>query len=275
MNPELKGMPLSFEGKARLIGKPPFHAASAIIAINYRADPAEVRKLLPEPYEPSAIEPGGCSCWFGDWLILSDDDKDMIVRNPERVQYKECILWVRCRVNGVEGTKCPYIWVDNDFALFGGWICGWPKKLGRIHLGHSKAKLYELIDALGKVGPGTRFSSFLEAHGERLITGTVKLSRQLSPDELPSKAPEFLWPELLTLYFPSMNVGSKPLVHQLVQLVHGHKKLGEVWVAEDASLIFTESELEEHTAIKPIEITGAYYFEFGGTLTGVKVLHQW
>lgn len=129
MNPELKGycMPLSPEGKAQLVGRPPFHAASTIMAINYKADPVEVRKLLPEPYETSAIEPGGCSVWFGDWLIFSDDDKDMIVRNPERAQYKECILWVRCRVNGVEGNKCAYIWVDNDVALLIGWFYGWPR----------------------------------------------------------------------------------------------------------------------------------------------------
>lgn len=152
------------------------------------------------------------------------------------------------------------------------------QKLGRIHLGHSKAKLYELVDVFGKVGPGTRFGSFLEAHGERLITGTIRLSRKLSADELPPKkeAPEFLRPEFLTIHFPSVDIdSSKPLVNRLVQPIHSFDKLGEVWVADNASLIFTESELEEHTAIKPIEITSAYYFEFGSTLAGVKVLHEW
>ena len=69
---QLKGYchPLSPEGKAQLVGAPPWHFSAALMCIRYRANPDEVRKLLPEPYELSAVDPSGCYCMFGDWLSV-------------------------------------------------------------------------------------------------------------------------------------------------------------------------------------------------------------
>lgn len=231
--------------------------------------------MLPEPYELSATDPDEVSCWFGDWLLVCEGDKDLIVRNPERCQYKECGLFVRCRVNGVEGARCAYMWSDTDFALCAGMSMGFPKKIGRVYLSHSKSNLYGLNDALPKIGAGTRFGAFLEAHGDRLITGTIKLSRRISPDELP---PPFSKAQLFNMvYVPSADVNSrKPLARQIVSLaIRGKVNYGELWAAEDASLEFSESELDEHTRIKPIEITRAYYMERGTAVIGTRLEHKW
>ena len=273
--PDLKGycMPLSPRGKAQLIGGLPWHYSMALMSIHYQADPVEIQKLLPEPYELSAEEPGSASVWLSDTLSVWDADRDMVFVNPERAQYKECLLIIRCRFKGVEGVRCPYNWVDNDFTLLRGWFHGFPKKLARLHLGHSKAALHELNKGIGKVGDGTKFKSFVEAHGERLVTGTMKLAHQISPSKLP---PPFGLPWFNILHFPSTDIDSdKPLVHQVVQTVVEPPNFGEVWAAEDATLVFTESELEEHTAIKPIEITGAYYVNMGLTTKGTKVVHNY
>ena len=90
--------PLTPGGKAQLVGRFPWYFSTAQVVICYKADPAEVRKQLPEPYELSATEPAGVSCWFGDWLIVPEEYKDVAFQNPERVQYKECMLQVGCRV---------------------------------------------------------------------------------------------------------------------------------------------------------------------------------
>ena len=265
--------PLSPEGRAQIVGPFPWHYSAALMGINYKADPAEIRKLLPEPYQLSAIEPDGVSCWFLDWLSVGEADKEMICVNPERAQYQECFLSIRCRINGVEGLRCPYIWVDKDNAVLRGWFYGYPKKLGRIHLSFNKPHLYELNPGLGKVGPGTRFTAFCEAHGERLITGTIQLTRQITPAELP--LPFGLnWFNIV--HFPSTDIDTrKPLVHQIVTNVVESVRFGEAWAAEPESLVFTSSALEEHTSLKPLEQTGAYYVTMGQTFKGTKIVHQY
>src|SRR3972149_2823428 len=104
MGPSLSGFshPLSPEGKTQLVGPLPWHYSAAIMGINYKTNSQEIRKLLPEPYELSESEPGGVTIWFVDWLSVGEEDKDLIYMNPERVQYKECLLAIRCRFRGVE-----------------------------------------------------------------------------------------------------------------------------------------------------------------------------
>lgn len=270
----LKGycMPLSPKGKAQLVGGFPWHFSMDIMAFNFRTDPDEIKKLLPEPYEPS-IEPDSAYVWFMDALSVWEDDKDMIFVNPERTMYKECFIGVRCGIKGAEGTRCVYIWVDNDFTLLRGWFYGYPKKLGRIHMSSSKRQIYELNRGFDKFGTGTRLQGFCEAHGERLITGTMKLGKQISPSELP---PPFGLPTFNILHFPTTEIGSdKPLIHQIIQPITESPTFGDVWVAEDVSLSFSESEIEEHAALQPGKITGAYFLSMGLTFKGTKVVYQY
>ena len=275
MNTELKGYshPLSPSGKAQLVGKFPWYFSTAQMIICYNADPKEVQKQLPEPYKVSKTEPAGCMCWFGDWLIVPSEFKDLAASNPERVQYKECMLLVNCCVNGIEARHCPYIWVDSDFAMLAGMLMGFPKKLGKIYLSHSKAKIYGLNEAFGKVGKGTVFGGFLEALGERLVTGSIKLKEQISPSKLP---PNFAAPIFNTIYLPSSDIDSdKPFVRRLIRILEENFVFGEIWAAEDASLTFMESELEEHIRLKPVQITGAYYLEIGIKVLGTKLIQEW
>ena len=39
---------------------------------------------------------------------------------------------VNALLDGEEVTTCPFIWVDQDFAIARGWIQGFPKKLGEV-----------------------------------------------------------------------------------------------------------------------------------------------
>jgi len=280
MKSELKGFchPLSPEGRTQLVGDLPWHHSSAVMGINFRADPAEIQKLLPEPYEISAVEPDCCGCFFGDWLSVWEGDKDLLARNPERAQYKECAIFVRCRFKRIEGVRSVYIWVDKDFSMLRGWFMGYPKILGRIYIGHSNKGAFAVNPAFGEFGPGTEFGSFVEAHGERLVYGSMKLSKRISPNELP---PPFGSPRLNIIHFPSAYYDSRrPLLNQLIQVGSPDKKptqYGDVWAGDvkDATLIFKGSELDEHTTLRPLEITGAYYAEFGFTFKGNTLLHEW
>lgn len=271
---DLKGycMPLSPKGRAQLVGPPPWHFSMDVMAFIFRANPNEIKKLLPKPYEPSS-EPNVAYVWFMDTLSVWEADKDMIYINPERSMYRECMLGIRCRVNSIEGHRVAYMWADNDFTLLRGWFYGYPKKLGRIHMSSSKRQIYELNKGIGKFGAGTRLQSFCEAHGERLITGNMKLKKQISPSEL---TPPFGLPTFNILHFPTAEIGSnKPLVCQVVQPIAEPPSWGDVWIAEDASLSFTESEIEELAALRPSEISSAFFLSMGLSFNGIKVIYQY
>ena len=273
MCPELHGFsnPLSPKGKARIVGGFPWYYSSASITIRYKADPQEVKKLHPAPFDVSESEPDVLECSFIQQLSFSEEAKDLLVTNPERAQYRECGISARCRFKGVEASRCAYIWVDKDFAAFRGWFYGWPKKIGRIEFAFDKPHLYALNKGLGKIGPGTRFGAYLEAHGERLITGAVKLTRQITPKELPDSG-EFYQIN----HWPSLDIHSKkPLVHRVEKAVSESWAQGEIWAAEAESLIFTDSALEEIGAIKPVKLIDAYYMTSGHVMVGTEVMHQY
>jgi len=277
MSGELKGFthPLTPEGRAQLVGDFPWYFSSTQMVICYEADPAEVRRMLPPPFEPSLTEPAECAVRFGDWLFVGESDRDMAARNPERAQYKECTLHIRCRLKGVEARRGAYCWVDKDFALVAGLLMGVPKKLGTIHLTHSNTRLLELNRAIGKFGAGTELGGYLESHGERLITGNLRLDQRVAPEKRKDLPPPFGMPLYTILYFPPVLTGSTiPLANQVVQMDE-EAWLGDVWTATDASLVFHESALEEHTAIRPLKVTKAYYMELATRVAGMKLLHEY
>ena len=85
--------------------------------------------------EPFADDPGRCAALFVDWQSCTDSGDELL--DPVRGQYREFFLVVNAVLDGEHVTTCPYIWVDTDFALIRGWIQGFPKKLGSIHMTRS------------------------------------------------------------------------------------------------------------------------------------------
>lgn len=274
---DLKGysVPLSPKGTAEIVGGLPWHFGVDILSIHYRTDPDEIRKLLPEPLELSKEEPDMAYVWFGDWQGIWAGRHDQLGVNPERVLYKECLIGVRCSCNGVEGQRCVYIWVDKDFSLLRGWFMGFPKKLGSIWLGSTNRHLHNLNPALREigVGPGQKYAVTCESHGERLVTGAIELRRKITPTELPKPFGTDLYH---TVHFPSADIetNNKPLVHQLVQLVSANLKFGEIWEGH-GTLEYHESMFEEHTAIAPKEIVGAYLIPVGFTVLGTRLIRTY
>ena len=95
-------------------------------------------------------DPGAGAVWFPDWVSVSEGRPDLAFINPERSNYRECLVMLACSFNGKPGYFVPYIWVDNDFTLIRGFIQGFPKKLGRIYV----TRLHELNPKIGKKSRG-------------------------------------------------------------------------------------------------------------------------
>lgn len=272
---ELKGyaVPMSPNGTAQIAGGTPWNFAVDILSIQYRTDPGAIAALLPPPLEPSREEPDVAYVWFGDWQGLWSGHDDMLAVNPERCLYTECLIGVRCSYQGVEGHRVVYIWVDKDFSLARGWFMGFPKKIGSVHMGTRNRHLHALNPAMQPCGVGSRYGATCESHGERLVTAGITVTEKIEPPQLPRPFGTDLFH---TLHFPSADVNGngKPLLHQLVRTVSSDISFGELW-AGDGELTYHPSLFEEHDAIAPQEISGAYIIPVGFRIQGTTLLHTY
>src|SRR5918912_1177500 len=108
------------------------------------------------------LSPRGTAALFVDWQSCSDGGEELL--DPGRGQYREFFLVLNATLDGEHVTTCPYIWVDRDFALVRGWIQGFPKKLGEIHMTRRFG-----LDVRAE---GRTFAGVLAANDRRLAFGT-------------------------------------------------------------------------------------------------------
>lgn len=270
---QLKGFcnPRSPEGKSSMIGAPPWYFAEDIMMVNFKVDPDILIKHIPDPLEPPS-DPGLCQLWLTNAVSFSESDRDLPYLNPERTYYKECVISSGVSYKGVQGLLIDYIWVDNDFTLCRGWIQGFPKKLGRLNNSWERRHLQAINPAgLGEFGEGTKVSAWLESHGERLVDFRATMGKKATPEDLPDPCKMKYFN---MLYFPSIEIGAKkPLVNQLCE---SDTKItfGDIWEANDVSLKFFESNIEELAVLQPKEITSAYLVNIGIQVNGARILQD-
>jgi len=261
----LKGysLPLTPQGRSSVVEPPPWYYGGDIMQLMFQADPDRIKALIPPPLEMGPY-PGQGIVWFVEWVSVSESNPDLAFINPERTIYRECLVLIGCSFQGESGYINPYIWVNNDFTLMRGFFQGFPKKLARIYL----TKLHDLNPKVGGKRVGAKFKGICEAHGERVVEGSLEFTRQADPSELP--APRFF----LMRHFPSIEEPSKPAVHEIVRSVVSDVKVADVW-AGNADIAFMESAVEEVADIGPIQPLGGFYHQMGLTITGGKVLYRY
>ena len=149
---------------------------------------------------------------------------------------------------------------------------GAPKKLGRVHSNFDFRQLYEINSALENFGTGTKLKGWVEAHGERLIDGSMTLGKKITPDQMPAHLKRETFN---ILHYPDIEIGAtKPLVHRIVTVV-ADIQIEELWEGTDVELILGESDIEEHRDLKPLEITNAYFMSLSLTIHGTKQLYDY
>ena len=281
----LKGfsVPLSPEGRASLTPVPPWHYAGEVLVVDFAADPAAVRAVLPPHLEPDPADPGGCVAFFVAWQYASEGGEEYL--DPARSQYNELILLVNAlyrRPNGASGGPgdpggphqgaaaqpvhtCPYIYVDKDTSMARGWIQGWPKKYGEVHT----TRAFPLASkAAPRVEPGGRFGGTLAANGRRLAEAVVQLEK-VSDD------PVYLGkrPVVNLRYFPQLAGGgkAKPPVCELVRSKMSGVQSTEVWEGE-ATLDFFSAPDNELDVFRPVAVRRGYRYGMTMTIDDLEVL---
>lgn len=252
--------PLSPDGRASLVPPPPWHYSGDFLIVEYRTDPDAVIALLPKELDP-AEDPGAVAVVCADWQSCSEQGWELI--DPVQSQYKEFFIVVGCKFQGRPASRCVYIWVDKDFAMYRGWIQGFPKKLGSIHM----TRTFPVGKAAPRIGPGARFGATCTA-GSREIARAVVTLRQISKTGPTVNAP----PMHNTRHFPAYD-GLTPDVFELVQSGGFDREVTDTWEG-DAELSFGSNTIEDLGAIRPREILNGYRFSFAYTVHGGQVLQQ-
>src|SRR3954449_5034170 len=164
-------IPRTPSGRASLVPAPPWSYVGDFLVIDYWADPDKVVSLLPPGLEAHP-DPGRCAAIFVDWQSCSADGEELL--DPARSQYKEFFLVVNALLDGAEVTTCPFIWVDQDFALARGWVQGFPKKLGEVWTTRTFA--LECRAAPG-IRAGSSFGGTCSARGRAISRARVTLEQ--------------------------------------------------------------------------------------------------
>ena len=252
--------PRTPSGRSSLIPSPPWHYSGEMITVEYRTHPERVADLLPDGAGLARDDPGAVALIWADWQSSGDDFAEIL--DPVRSQYKECFVVVRCEWEGESWSRCPFIWVDKDFALVRGYHQGYPKKLGDIWMTRPVT--------VGRAGPrlegGGRFGATLSAAGRRLANAGIVLTHEVD-------SPGFVnaHPMLHNRYWPAIESDGSASMDELVTMRGYDGEIADVWAAE-ADLELFESPSEELALLEPVEIIGGFYHRVGVSWKGGTTL---
>ncbi len=243
--------PRTPSGKSSLIPEPPWHYSGEMLTVEYRTHPERVAELLPEGATLTSEDPGAVALIWADWQSAGDTLEETL--DPVRSQYKECFAVIRCDWEDQTWSRCPYIWVDKDFALVRGYHQGYPKKSGDIWMTRPIT--------VGKAGPrlesGGRFGMTLSAAGRQIARATVTLSTR-------TKSPGFVngHPMLHNRYWPAIESDGTASMDELVTMRGYDGEVADVWAGE-ATIELFDAPTEEISLLVPLEIIGGYYHRVG------------
>lgn len=252
--------PQTPSGRSSLIPSPPWHYSGEMLTVEYRTDPERVAELLPKEATLVDDDPGAVALIWADWQSCGDDFSEIL--DPVRSQYKECFVVIRCRWHDETWSRCPYIWVDKDFALARGYHQGYPKKLGEIWMTRPIT--------VGRAGPrlevGGRFGATLTAGGRRLAEARLELTGETG-------SPGFVngHPMLHNRYWPAIESDGSASMDELVTMRGYDGETADVWAAT-AELELYDSPIEELSLLDPLEIIGGYYHRVGVSWRGGTTL---
>jgi acetoacetate decarboxylase len=252
--------PRTATGKASLLPEPPWYYSGDLLTVEYRTDPANVARLLPEPLRPAADDPGAVALIWADWQSCGASGAELL--DPVRAQYCECFAVVRCAFGGRVYSRCVFIWVDTDFALARGLIQGYPKKLGSIH----QTRPHPFGRAAPRIAPGGTFAGTLSAGGRRLAEAVVTLRA-----ESPANGFVNAHPMAHHRWMPSIERHAPDALSELIASGSASVEAGPAWRG-DATLELFDSPTEELAELEVREIIAGYYRQVGVTWDGGSVL---
>ncbi|HET9720139.1 MAG TPA: acetoacetate decarboxylase family protein [Solirubrobacteraceae bacterium] len=257
-------IPRTPSGQAGLVPPPPWHYVADFLVVDFHADPEAAASLLPEGLDPHP-DAGRCAAVYADWQSCSETGDELT--DPVRGHYREFYIVVSALLDGEEVTTCPFIWVDQDFALARGWIQGFPKKLGEVWM--TRAYALQCRAAPG-IRAGSAFGATCSARGRAISRARITLERPSESGSLHT-AP----PIVNVRHFPRLDAGhhDDPAVHELVRSRSRDRSVSEIWEGE-AELELFPAPGEEHTMLAPRGAARGYRFTFAYTVDDLETVKE-
>ena len=164
-------------------------------------------------------------------------------------------------------TSCPYIWVDQAFALMRGWIQGFPKKLGSVWLTRTFGLECRADPGLA---PGATFAGTLAASDRRLAQGSVTL------EQLSERGPTHNDPGWSTCATsrgsPPATTARRPCTSWSAasRAIARSRRSGK----GSATLELFDAPGEEHAALAPVRVGRGFRFSFAYTVDDLETLRD-
>lgn len=257
-------VPLSPRGTANLVSRPPWHYAGTAVGVEFWTSPASATATLPAGLAPDPASDGRCVALFVNWQYTGTQDEYL---DPLRSQYQEFLVLVDASWQGRPVAWCPYIYVDNDYALARGWIQGFPKKMGVV----AQTRTFDRPSTAGPaLEPGTRLAATASTVGHHLAHAHITL-------ESPATDPSALMgrPIVNLRHFPRLARGRQddPAVHELVLAVLDDQAISDAWTGT-GRIEFPEVPQEEVHDLAPIRTGTGFRFDLTQTVTDLQTLDE-
>jgi Acetoacetate decarboxylase (ADC) len=237
-------------GPTSAIEKGPWHYGADYVTVYFKGDAQKLGGLVPEPF---MVDGGECIAYVCRIISVSESGADMVASQPDRTQYQEAALGVRCTAGGRRGVFFPVMWVSTEWSLLRGLLNGYQKRLAdKI----SVTELHPLNPGLRGVSPGMTFGGYCVKGSQTTLSLDVTVQRPGSPSDLPSFGATFGMRA-----FPQTD-GSQKWVHEPVEVQKSNSRVSDVWLGTGA--LSTTLDVGEAR-----EASGAVY-RSGFTISGSK-----
>jgi hypothetical protein len=227
---------------------PSHRIAGDMLIIGWEAEPAAVRRLVPEPLELDGS--GRCYLWSFDGWFYSDHNNTEFI-SPERYNYVESYFLVPCDYQGTRYYYSCLSWCNRDWLCYRGRMAGMPHKLADVQM----TKFHPADPVYNEPHEGVRICVRVDNLG-LVLRATVDLKYKCGPDDLPFP----LTPHVKHLgrRFVWDVVADKPVLNDLVAHHGDNRTPGDVWRG-DASLTFYDAEGDNVLPFQPKRMIGGWF----------------
>jgi hypothetical protein len=246
--------PLTPKGEASLLdfaADPTQRIAGNAMVIGFEADPAVVRKYVPEPLELDGS--GRVYLWTYDAWFYSERNQTEFV-SPERMQYIETLFWIPCDFEGERYHYMLYSWINRDWLAYLGRAVGMPHKIAKVQMTH----LHRAEAFYNSPKEGVRICVSVENIG-LVLRAQHDLKHEIPVEDMPFRTSNDYCPKFLGWRYFYDVCEDRPAISDLVAHWGDEMEIGPVG-AGDADVVFHDAEAEEVLPFKPRRVLGGWYF---------------
>jgi hypothetical protein len=231
--------------------EPDLVLADDVLIVGFEAEPAAVRRYVPEPLE---LDGSGLVYLKAvqRWGFTGRNANEFL--SFERLNQTESFFWIPCYYEGVEYYFVPFSWGNRDWLAWTGRNVGMPHKIAKVQM----TSFHDFHPTYSAPHEGARICASVENIGlvHRMY---ADLKRIIPPEETPFHWTPGTCPRFLGHRYFWDSVKGKPLANDLVAHYGDAVEMGPVWEG-DGWVRFYEAENEEVLQFAPRQMTGAWFF---------------